>query len=412
MVQDGGSTIVEYSWSTTGEGNYANPQLFGGGDGFIQRADGFFTFPVTGASTLEYDKLERFHSEGSIMWRIRDTDGKLYIGAPQAPEVNPTPAYPLAAVPGRIYSFSLYAKASQAFSSQLNLQAIDKDGNSVGSPVNGGAISITTSWQRFGVNAFTIPAGAVFVKAWLDNTAAVEPRQVNVDLIEWQQCATVVYDLQPSGQPTVWTPVRGAAEGELRARDEDGVAVVFDNEVPPGFHVLYRARNFLPSTPPIASADAPWVHTMMDPPGPGNWVLKAVASQVNVMKVNVTSVEESQHTEFGTFYPLRPPTWQKFNQRPVVVTDFVGGHDGTLKLVVTNEDEWYLLRQIVHTPSALFLVFPDFGARYVLITDRGWTRRGLAGARVVGADECPACTPAHRWHRELTLPFLEVDRPS
>jgi hypothetical protein len=407
-----GSTIVECSWATVGEGNLAHPQLYGAGDGFQHNADGFFAFPVTGTGLVEYDKTERFHGDGSVLWRVRDTGGKLYLGWPQAAEVNPSPAYPLAAVPGRTYSFALWAKASQTFSSQLNLQAIDKDGGNVGASVNGGAISITTGWQVFRVQGFTIPAGAVWVKAWLDNTAAVEPRNVWVDHVQWQLGSTLGDPEQPSGQPTVWTPVRGAAEGELLARDEDGVAMVIDAEVPPGYTVTYRARNFLPSTPPVASADTPYQQLMLDPPGPGNWVLKAVGSELNVLRVNVLGpIDESQQEEAGTFRPLRPTTWGKFNQRPVVVSDFLGGHDGVLKLAVSSEDEWWLLRQLVGTPGALFLVEPHFGARYIRIMDRGWSRRGLRGAGVAAADECPPGAAPSRWLRELALPFLEIDRP-
>lgn len=396
MVQAGGSTVVEYSHAATGAGNLAPEQLWGGGDPTLG-AGGFVS---TGTySTVEFDRGDRWHGEGSIRWDIRDTTAKLYMGWywGAAAAEDPDPLYVLPAVPGRVYSFTLRAKASVSFSSQLNLQAIDKTGTAVGSPANGGGITITTGWAEFQVVNFTIPAGACYVRAHLDNTASVTERSVWVDYLAWSLGATVSADRQPSGQPTVWTPVRGAAEDELAAADEDGIAYVHDMEVHPGYHIVYRAWNLTTVADlQIASPTSAYVQTKMD--APGQWVLKVAGSPTLAMAVRVQAdgYTESRHEEATTYYPLRPAVAQGNGQRPVVVSDFAGGVDGSLQIASLTDDDWALLDRIIAAPQTCLLVFPQHGARYVRLLGRSWPTVSLAGSKRL---------------RMPTLEYLEVDRP-
>ncbi len=390
----GASTIVETAWVTNSEGNLIHPQLWTGGEE-EGNANGFF---ASGTLSNEvYDRSDQFHGTGSIRWYVDDTTSKLYIGWPSGSEVNPSPVYPMAAVPGRPYSFSLRARASQSFSSQLNLQAIDKDGGVVGSAVNGGAIAITTSWVEYKVQNFTIPANAVWVKAYLDNTAAVTGRTMNVDACRWYQATTVPSTLEQStgGLATSWMPVRGAAEGDLPVAYNDGKVYVHDLEVPCGYTVLYRARNVAPATdnlPAISSDPTAVISTMMDNPGvsvlslPGSGRLRA--------QVRVTDDTQSRHEESETFFPLRPGGYSL----PVVVSDFLGGRDGSLTIKTKTEEEWRQVNELLRQQAALWLVHPDFGARYIRITERSW--------------EITQLDRNMTWLRKIAVPYLEVDRPA
>jgi hypothetical protein len=396
QVQAGGSTVVEFSHAATGAGNLAPEQLWGGGDPTL----GAGGFVASGTySTVEFDRGERWHGEGSIRWDVRDTTSALTMGwywGSTAGE-DPDPTYVLPAVPGRVYSFAVRAKASQTFSTLLNLQAIDRGGTAVGSPANGGATSITTAWQEFQVVNFTVPAGACWVRARFDNSASVTERSVWVDYLAWNLGATVSADRQPSGQPTVWTPVRGAGEDELVAVDEDGIAYVHDMEVHPGYHVTYRAWNVTTVADlQIASPTSSYVQTKMD--SPGSWVLKVAGSPTLAMAVRVQAdgYTESRHEEATTYYPLRPAVAQGNGQRPVVVSDFAGGVDGSLQIASLTEDDWALLDRIIATPQTCLLVFPQHGARYVRLLGRSWPTVSLAGSKRL---------------RMPTLEYLEVDRP-
>jgi hypothetical protein len=395
----GGQLQVERSWATTGAGNLAPPQLWGGGDA-LRAADGV---TVTGTySTVSYDRAERVHGEGSFRWDVYDTASKLWIGWYWGadPGLDLSPAYALAAVPGRVYSFSLYAKASQDFSSQLSLQAIDRDGNPVGGALAGPPLTIgSIVWQELKVEGFTVPPGAVWVKASLANSAAVTARSVWVDHLWWGPGATVGSARQPSGQPALWSPVRGAAGQDLPVPGLDGVSYLFDAEVPPGYTVTYRARTSTTvGEEPVGSPYSAYAQTMLDPPGV--WVLKAVGSPTSALQVSVPpdGLERAQHEETTVFYPLRPTTPQHLGQRPVVLSDFLGGQDGSLQLTVLDDDEWQALQQIIQTPGACFLVLPGFGALYLRFLERSWP-------------ETPYADTTVKTRRELRLPFLEVDRP-
>jgi hypothetical protein len=262
-------------------------------------------------------------------------------------------------------------------------------------------ITIDTSWARFTATQ-TIPDGACWMRVVLDNTASVTERMVWADEVTWNVGATPTVDRQPSGQPTVWTPLRGADEGELAPDPSDGIAWVHDLEVHPGFHTLYRARNITTVADlQVASAPSAYVATSLTPPA--TWVLKVAGSPTLACEILVPpdGLTEEQHEESTTFYPVRPAVAQGFGQRPVVVSDFVGGHDGTLKLEVLDEDDWLVLRQIIGTAAPLLLVFPDFGARYIRVVDRGWPRTSYAGTT----------TLTLTGRRTVSLGFIECDRP-
>jgi len=135
---------------------------------------------------------------------------------------------------------------------------------------------------------------------------------------------------------------------------------------------------------------------------PGSWSLKVVGLPTLAMNVRVyaDSLTESRHEEATTYYPLRPPVAGRLGQRPVVVSDFAGGVDGSLKLAALTEDEWALLDRIIQTPGTCLLVFPTHGARYVRLLNRAWpVEPYLTGPASEGRLRTP------------TIEFLEVDRP-
>jgi len=402
-----GQTILERSWSTTGKRNLVSPQLYGGGD-VEKSAAGFYLQPGA-VSTISYDRGELWHGEGSIRWDVNELGTKLYMGWPSAAYNDPAPLYALAAVPGLQYTFGIYAKADASFSTQLNLQTIDKDGNNVGSSTNSGAKTLTTSWQLV-TATITVPVTGVYVRPHLDNTASVIDRRVWVDAAQWVQDSVAdTTPYRPSGAPVIWTQIRGASEIDdpiISANSPDELATVWDEEVPPGYTITYRARNVQPETttsPKLGSASTPYIQTMLSPPGQGIWVLKDLHSVIDYMQVYIIEISEEQHTEATTYFPIRPISSTLIGQRPVVISDFIGGHDGSLTIVARGFEEWDRLQRLLAATQTLWIVFPDFGARYISITSRTWGRRHFFPGECEGLDG---------WLRTVTLSFLEVDRPS
>ena len=405
------SPAIEYAWVTDRPGNLASRQLATGGDA-TRTAAGFFT---TGASSrVDYDPTQRHAGAGSIRWDVEDTTSKLYFGWPSSTDNNATPAYVLAAVPGRTYTFSVWARTlSSNFNSQLNLQAIDKDGTAVGSPTSSGAITVLSSgWARFQAT-ITVPAGACYVRPHLDNTSSVTGRDVFVDAAQWELgAAATALSVTSGGEPVVWKPVRGLVIGQSNLADAPGQSfAVWDHEVPPGRTVLYRAYVHAfdeTSGQETSSLTTAHVATMLDPPGRGNWLLSQVAvAPIYRGPVQTLQLTESKHEEQTVYYPIRPQP----DQRAVVLSDHLGGWDGTLSLAARTLEEWLLVDELLGLPACLWLVEPDFGARYIRLGDRAQARvrwrQGCAVDPLTGA-----VLPQGLWERALTLPFVETGRPA
>jgi len=384
------STVIERAIVTADNKNLAHPQLYSGGD-FRKSADGFYT---TGTySTVQYDPSDQFFGSGAILWRVDDTTSALYIGWGSLAITNLDPDFPLAVVPGRVFSFGVALRASQSFASTLAIEAIDRDGNIVGSATTSG-ITITTSWVEYKIENWTVPASAVWARVHVDNSGGVVDRLVWADRVRWYLGTTLpaTVDKATSGQDTVWQAVRGADEGNLLATTLAGTLYAEDMEVPPGCVVIYRARNFQPATdtlPDISSSPTAYIPTMMD--AVNKYVLSVPGDPIRRMEILVQAMPQKKHEEAETFYTLRPdgtiPT--------VVLSDGIGGADGELSLIVKTDDDWDELYELLSQQKTLWLVNQDVGGRYIRINDeRSWTpsriQRGTA------------------WLRRVTVPFVEV----
>ena len=403
--------VIERALAATELRNQATPQLSSGGDA-SGTTDGFFTTGTT--STVSYDQADRHAGVGSIRWEVEDTTAKLYLGWPSATLEDPAPADALACVPGRAYVFSVYAKAaSSSFSSQLNLQAIDKGGTPVGAPTSGGAISILASgWTRFAAT-ITAPAGAAYVRPHLDNTGAVTGRKVWVDSAQWELGTTAGELGAPGGVPLSWEPVRGFVPGAAPIGASQSL-VAFDHEVAPGSTYLYRAWIYTldpASSEALSSPFTAYQAALIDPPGAGQWMLSEVAllpllrGCVCVLKGLTGSVNE----DVTIYHPLRPRRPGQVGQRPVALSDWIGGHDGTLQIAGLGDDAWWLLERLVDSQLPLWFTSSQGGGRYVRLTDRAWTMTRWREGCLVLADG--TTLPAGEWERTLTLTYVEADRP-
>lgn len=391
------SVVVEYAWATKLPRNLASMQLWSGGD-TEKNADGFY---VTGTnSAAEWDMAEQYHGAGSIRWDVLDTTSKLYLGKAGAVDADDlAPEHALVGVPGRVYTVGVRLKASQAFSSALVLQATDRDNTAVGSPVSASA-SITTAWQQF-TATITMPSGGVYIRAQLDNTASVVDRRVWVDAVQMVLGTSV--DTEPAragGVPLVWKALRGADVGDLvpTAASGDQVSYVHDMEAPPGFTVLYRARNYVPPTsllPALSSDLTAYVPTMMDPPGPGIWLLRDPNSFVDVQRVHIVGETQQVAEDAAVFHPIRT------EQFPVVVSDWMGGEDGNLEFLCDDQDEWDHLLALLRARRTLFLIRPEFGGVHIRFMERSWAK--LTPRTGVGR--------ASIWRRDPKVSYLETDRP-
>lgn len=400
------STVVERAIVATGARNNAHPQLWSGGDHY-QDTTGFYLPSGQRESFLTYDVRESYQGQGSIRWDCNNITSTLYMGWEDGPRFIGEPQTPLIGMEGKSYTFSLYAKADAAFSGTLSIQALDQFGGNVGSPQSVSA-TIGTSWTQMTVS-FVMPFSCLWVRAALDNTAGVTERKVWVDGIQWVQGQTA--DVVPGygeGVAVEWKPVRGADLGEWLITDEENALSgwIYDAEAPPGTSIVYRAYNYLPATettPALASPITFYSTNRLNPPGAGVWILRDPNDPALSCRLRVVSMSETQHEESATYYPIRPTTWDQLGQRAVTITDFIGGYDGSLKVICDGEAEWRILRQLLSRPRPMWLIFPDHGGRYVRFTDRSWERNSSRTRT--------SWTDTDAWRREISLTFLESDAP-
>lgn len=402
-----GSTVVERALVSTGPRNNAPPQLYSGGD-WLKTTDGFYLPDGQTESYLTYDNNQRYDGEGSIRWNVNNSGSKLFFGWPGQPALIGEPQWPMLGIESTTYTVSLYAKASTTFSSSITLEGLDQFGAPVGSSANSGAISILSSgWTQFSCT-FTMPVGCLFVRATLNNAASATEVKVWVDGIQFCEGSTT--DTPPqfgTGQAVDWQTMRGAGLGEWKIVDyESGlVGSIFDNEAPPGYGIIYRAYNYLAATDTVPALSSPptfYATAKLPAPGRGIWILRDPQDATLAMRLHVIEMSETQHEESNTVYPLRPTTWDQLGQRAVTTTDFIGGFDGTLKVVCDSEAEWIMLRQLLSKPRPLWLIFPEHGARYVRITDRSWDRQSERTSQQL---------PDSVWRRAISLNFLESEAP-
>jgi hypothetical protein len=400
------STVVERALVSTGARNNAHPNLWSGGD-WYKNTDGFYLPEDQRESALTYDLTTTYDGQGCIRWDVNNTGSRLYMGWPDGPRWILEPQEPMLGIENKSYTFSLYAKADAAFDTTLTVQALNQFGDATGSASTSGPITLTTGWVQYTVN-FVMPVGCLWVRADLENRSSVTERRVWVDGIQWVEGSTV--DVSPGfgeGIAVDWQPIRGADKGEFLITDLAAglIGSIWDTEAKPGCSYVYRASNYLPATetvPALNSAITFYATNKLDSPGRGVWILRDPNDNSLSIRLHVIEMSETMHEESQTFYPLRPTTWDQLGQRAVTITDFIGGFDGSLRVLCDSEAEWRILRQLLSRPRPLYLIFPEHGARYVRITDRSWERQTPRSNQQM---------PDSVWRRAITLNFLESDAP-
>lgn len=407
------TAVVEYAQVTGVSPNLATRQLYGGGDELLS-PDGWWVTGTT--SQLAYDMLDRVRGIGSIRWDIEDAASALTIGLPSGTFVDPDHPWGLPAVPGRTYGFSVYLRSGSAFTTQLSVQPVTALGVPVGAPTPTATFTLGDAWTRVAVWV-TIPAGAAYVRPQVANSLGVVGRKVWADGVQWElgdPDVGVSALARPGGVAADWQPVRGFMAGKTLIPAGTQSLIAFDHEAPPGRTVTYRA--WIQAIDPVSgqilsSAPTPSTQTLIDPPGRGIWVLSEVGpapflrGQVQV----VGSISESQHEETTAYYPIRPGRAGQLGQRPVILTDYLGGWDATINLAALSDDDWELVSDLLAVQDVLWLVEPSGGARYIRVLDRQaarvrWRERCLpmADGTVLGGGQ---------WERVLTLQFEEAERP-
>lgn len=371
---------------------WMHPQLFSCGglqrstDGFYLRQanDGVWQIPADQASPESPYQL----SANQIVWSIRvGAFSYVDIGMAHGVAYDGMHPYALPAVPGMVFSFSMWAKAKAAFTCRYFIQFTDEFNTDIGSPIASSNLSVTTTMQEFSVSG-TAPAGAVYARIEVENTngGTAVGSIVTFMMPRWVATAVPENDVNYPGQvfAFTWKTVRVLSGASVV--DGQGDIVIHDHEYPGGRPCMYRATILgTYNGQPIASLPSSIVSVYMAPPA--TTLIGDPFQPENKARLKRDGrTDETQSEDGAEFHPLGR------DGDPVVLSDWMSGYNGEMVLGFEDNLELYRLKQLTPARRALFVQWHDGGIRYIRIVDRkvSYTKSGLG---------------------LLTVQYLEIKRP-
>lgn len=179
------------------------------------------------------------------------------------------------------------------------------------------------------------------------------------------------------------------------SRQSDGTSNAYDYFVPRGTQIVYGAlTNTGTVTPFLQSAVT---RSTVTTGSATAWELRSVDDPNTYYNftVPVTGINFDQYEGQTVFRPLG-------SNYPVVVAGDIGGDDGSMTIVTTNQTTWDNIKTMLDLQSDLYLVAPFVDSNnlarrwFVRVTGRSWVESGVPAAQV----------------RTATVSFVEVEPPA
>lgn len=248
--------------------------------------------------------------------------------------------------------------------------------------INGSPFWSGWAYSQFTVN-LTAPTVPTLTVTWNANTNSVAVTMTGATASPTFTSQTYDLERTTTGGGT-WTPVR---DGTNRAPDGSFVVTLTDYDAARAATVGYRCRSVgYVGDNVIASA---WSATSnASTTNDGTWWLKAVddptlnRGTVSVLADLDLNVEE----QIGVFRPLG-------RTRPVVLSQALGGEDGTYDIITKGDAEHDAVWALVTHQGTLLVQDPFGDQKYVRIVRRSKTKSGGTG------------NPIHR----IAVDYVEVD---
>jgi hypothetical protein len=256
---------------------------------------------------------------------------------------------------------------------RLNIVSIDAAGATVGSTTNGSTVAVGTTWTRLTVT-HTMAASSAGMRGELQNLNG-DLAEYLIDQGQFEEAVAATTWRRSTFMIPSWLPVRGALtalQGDVR----DGIARIYDREVPPGVIRMYRARTEIDVGDGsfARSTSTAYIPTQMDFPADCTHILKDPQQPAWDLELNVEQVGEVIDEGFTEAHPIRPNDRQPYGKRPVIVSDWISGKNGQMIIRVRGDEDWFTLQALLHTPRTLLLQINGSGQRYVRFTSRSWPR--------------------------------------
>jgi hypothetical protein len=343
-------------------GNFAHPQLYSAG--YLTHNTDSFTARQANDS-VTHTVLDRPPPEapdntttGMIIWDVR-VGPFSYLDIGYADGVATTEGSPrmFPAVAGINYTLSAWLWCIPNATARLGIIYVDEFNTQVGSTFLSTTANLTATEQKVSV-AGTAPAGTVFARAVLEDTAGLPSLSYRLTMVRFR--ITSADDTPWPGQTfeSDWYDIRGAAQ----ALPQDGSDNfnVYDHEAAPGRTIMYSAQ-FLATTAgglPIASAQSRFAQVYMTPPSQS--VLKDPFQAENALVLMREPEEaESQDEDFLVFHATGR------DGDPLTMSDWIGGQDGSLVVGYDDALKIYRMRQLSPAARPLLIQFADGGQKYI-----------------------------------------------
>jgi hypothetical protein len=323
--------------------------------------------------------------EGGIRWTTGLAGSFLDIGFPVG-VVDEVYAFPV--VPAKQYTFSIWLKAGVSFSSKLFLNFCDQAGAEISNA--NAAMTVTTGYVKYQVSG-TAPAGAMWAKAGVENTANVVGAFVYLSNAKLRE-GTSDPDGWVPGQleDRAWRVYPGWQDRNLNS-DEYQEDFVYDYLLPRGRPRLYRVR-VVNSVTGTAVGSAAYAYGAAEITNAGGWWVVDPFHPWLSLRVTTPQLSLDTAESVQAFQLLG-------RDRPVVLSDEVYGEDGQVTFTTKTRDEWLRLRALTREQHALLLRSP--------FSDEQWWVRFVERGRefTEGPD---VDTPV----RQFTCKYYEVEAPA
>jgi hypothetical protein len=166
-----------------------------------------------------------------------------------------------------------------------------------------------------------------------------------------------------------WVTVRYAS---ALIPDTTHTAIIVDQEPARGVTVQYRARAIGVLGQDVQASDWGTVASEVTT-NDGSWIIKTLArTPIIITNARVVGANDYQVDEqIGTFRPLG-------RSYPVVLSQAIGGEDGTLNVVTIGQAEYDTLHPLIVYRGTLLVQDPFGSQQYIRVTDRNIERDGAA----------------------------------
>lgn len=332
-------------------------------------------FLRTGGDLLEPHMVDSYVGEWCMVWGPSAAGSILDVGiANTSGDVEEAPLV----APNKTMLVTAWVKAMDpGLQANLKFQARNHAGV-VGSTVASGLVSVSdTTWTQVTTPLLTINSAGLFAQAFFEHSGGVGNHlHIGAMQLEVTSSTTPMAWHDGTGDRPHWAMHREAPDGLHHVGHASQEHFLWDYEVPRGAGIrIYQAYNQAIVNGEVIASPIAAFAVWQTPDG--SWWLKDVLFpqynlQSDATNLRVTDIPGESITEDATeFHPLG-------RSLPVVISDWMGGVDGSAEIFCTTALKAKLDR-LLKQRHTLLLQSPLGTSRYIRVIRRDWSNEKIIG---------------------------------